>query len=154
MSVSVQLIINTKDMQKFNTTGKRIKRGVLKGVKKGMVLFQKEAKKFSGSNQLRIRTGALRDSIDYTVVDSSDMVIGTLGSDKLYAAIHEYGGTIAARNAKHLVFKTPDGWRKVSSVNIPPRPFLRPAIENNKNEVARIINDEILKSFKSNLFGR
>lgn len=155
MSTFVKLTVNPSDMQKLQTTGKRINKGTLLGVKKGMKLFQTEAKKFSGSNQLKIQTGALRDSIDYTVKESGGLIIGTLGSDKLYAAIHEFGGTITARRAKFLIFKTQDGWRRVESVNIPPRPFLRPAIDHNIDAVAKIINAEVLKSFKSSgLFGR
>ena len=149
MGAFIKISVNPRDMQKVKNTGKRINKGTLLGVKKGMKLFRTEARKFSGSNQLKIKSGALRDSIDYTVKESGGQIIGTLGSDKIYASIHEYGGTITARRAKFLIFKTKDGWRRVESVNIPPRPFLRPAIENNRDEVAKIINREVLKSFSS-----
>jgi hypothetical protein len=43
-----------------------------------------------------------------------------LGADSpVYAAIHEYGGTIRAVNAPYLVFQTPDGeWHSVKEVTI------------------------------------
>lgn len=155
MKSSIRLEISKGSVRRFNNTDKRIKKGVLKGVKKGMALFKTKAKTFGGANQLKIRTGALRDSIDYTIKDTNNVITGTLGSDKLYAAIHEYGGTISARRAKYLIFKTNSGWRRVSSVTIPPRPFLKPAVEKNTGEFSKIINHEVLKSFRSsNPFGR
>jgi len=152
---SIRIEISEKSKRRFNNTDKRIMKGVLSGVKKGMALFKTTAKKFGGANQLKIRTGALRDSIDYTVKDKGNVITASLGSDKIYAAIHEYGGTISARSAKHLIFKTNNGWRKASTITIPPRPFLRPAVEGNINAVSKIINHEVLKSFRStSLFGR
>ena len=149
----VKLEVNRFDLDKISQMGKRAKKGSIRGMKKGMKIVLNEARSFSGSNQLNIRSGRLRDSIQTEVrVDGND-VVGFIGSDLIYSAIHEYGGTITARSSKYLIFKTNRGWRKVSSVNIPPRPYLRPAIENTQKEVEKILSESILNSIKGRVLG-
>ncbi len=48
------------------------------------------------------------------------------GSNIIYAGIHNFGGTIRAKNGKHLAFGLPGGlgFRKVEAVDIPQREFL------------------------------
>jgi len=48
------------------------------------------------------------------------------GSNIIYAGIHNFGGTIRAKNGKHLAFRLPGGlgFRKVEAVDIPKRQFL------------------------------
>jgi len=47
------------------------------------------------------------------------------GANRIYAAIHQFGGTIRARNAKALRFALAGGgFATVQSVKIPARPFL------------------------------
>lgn len=53
-----------------------------------------------------------------------------VGTNVEYAAIHEFGGIIKARNAEALVFQTLDGqWHRTKSVHIPARPYMRPALD-------------------------
>ncbi len=47
-----------------------------------------------------------------------------IGTNKPYAAIHQFGGTIKAKNKPYLLFKVGDGFRRVKQVNIPARPYL------------------------------
>ena len=148
-----QVTMNPADKKKLATTGLRFHKGTLKGVKKGMKMLQESAKRFDGSNQLRIRTGKLRDSIDYSIKDNRSEIVAFLGSDALYARIHEFGGTITARRSKHLVFLTNSGWRRVKSVTIPPRPFLITAISKNKDKFAKIVNEGAVAGWKGRLLG-
>lgn len=68
--------------------------------------------------------GHLRDSITYAVTPSEVQV----GSNLIYAAIHQFGGTIHARNKPYLAFSVGRGSDaahvRVKSVEIPARPFL------------------------------
>jgi len=90
-------------------------------------------------------SGHLRDSIRSQLVGSNAVRIGT---DKEYAAIHQFGGRTAAhvilpRNKKAL--KTPYGlFRKVRHPGsvIPARPFLGVS-EANSSELLGIINEYI-----------
>lgn len=48
----------------------------------------------------------------------------TVGATVHYAAIHQFGGVIKAKNAKALRFRIGDQWVTRASVTIPARPFL------------------------------
>lgn len=65
-------------------------------------------------------TGALWDSIDYRA--TMDQV--HVGSPLVYARIHQFGGTITAKNAKMLRFVSNGETYFRRSVYIPPRPYL------------------------------
>lgn len=52
-----------------------------------------------------------------------------------YAHIHEYGGTITAKNAPYLTFKTLDGrWHRVKSVVMPERSYMRTSFREQAQE--------------------
>lgn len=69
-----------------------------------------------------VQRGRLRDSITHEASDSSVAI----GTNVVYAAIHQVGGKITAKTAKGLRFRLPGGLgsRTVKSVTIPARPFL------------------------------
>jgi len=63
----------------------------------------------------------LMRSISHEATDSGVAV----GTNVLYAAIHQLGGTITAKTEKGLVFKgVGDQWVRKQQVTIPARPFL------------------------------
>jgi len=63
----------------------------------------------------------LRDSITHDAEDRKTEV----GSNLIYAAIHQFGGIIRAKAGGYLTFQIPGvGWRRVASVAIPARPYL------------------------------
>jgi phage virion morphogenesis protein len=65
--------------------------------------------------------GHLRDSITHDADDRAAIV----GSNLIYAAIHQVGGIIRAKAGGMLTFKIPGiGWRRVAKVTIPARPYL------------------------------
>ncbi|WFF39582.1 phage virion morphogenesis protein [Moraxella nasibovis] len=65
-------------------------------------------------------TGELSDSISTKATSTTAQV----GTNVVYARIHHFGGTIHAKKAPFLMFKTPSGFARVKSVTIPSRPFL------------------------------
>lgn len=65
-------------------------------------------------------TGRLRNSLTYAV--QGDTV--EVGTNVKYAAVHQFGAVIRAKNVPYLVFKTPTGYAKVKQVTIPARPYL------------------------------
>ncbi len=132
MGTFIKFKPNKRNSSIINGTGKRMKEGALRGLKEGMKIVLADAKKFGKAGGLKIKTGALRDSIDYTVTEKGDSFIGVLGSDSDYAAIHEFGGE-SGRGLKSIM---------------PKRPFLEPAVRDNEDELNKIINKEILASFK------
>lgn len=83
--------------------------------------------KLSG-DPLHRRSGNLSRSVVPYRKDSGTVLEGGAGAGAgiPYAHIHEYGGTITAKNAPYLTFKTADGrWHKVKSVVMPERSYMR-----------------------------
>ncbi|MBI5328862.1 MAG: phage virion morphogenesis protein [Deltaproteobacteria bacterium] len=48
----------------------------------------------------------------------------TVGTNVQYAAIHQFGGKITAKNKPYLKFKVGEKWVSKKSVTIPARPFM------------------------------
>lgn len=104
---------------------------------------------------LKVRTGRLRSSVTKDPASgarvSANRYMVSVGTDVVYGAIHEFGGTIVAKTAKGLVFPIlPRGskawskgmnvpWARVQSVTIPARPWLAPSFEDNEMAVIRIL---------------
>ena len=124
---------------------KRIHGELLKAVRASARRIDKAAKLNLSNKSLKVRSGSLRSSIRADI--DAARLEGTVGTNIVYAKIHEYGGTtkphrIEPRNAKALRFatamsiKTKKATRYafVQFVNhpgsrIPARPWLRPAYE-------------------------
>jgi len=122
-------------------------KGTEKGVKVAMDRMESDAKTFSGANQVQVKSGYLKNSIKTRVTKSpTGNIVGVIGSSAIYAAIHEFGGLVQA-GGSYMTFKGDFGWRKASSVLIPKRPFLKPAVERNrksmKSNIIKSINTEI-----------
>ncbi len=92
----------------------------------------------------RNRTGVLEGSI--SIIDFATRAgygfRGEWGSkDVRYALIHELGGRIVPKNAKALSFVIGGERVFAKSVNIPPRPYLRPAADAIYPQLAENINE-------------
>lgn len=90
--------------------------------------------------QTLIDSGRLRTSITYMPGPSSVEV----GTNVVYAAIHQFGGTIHAKNAPHLVFKIGGRFASKDQVTIPPRPFLG-IDEGDRAEIGNILRDHLFR---------
>lgn len=77
------------------------------------------------------QTGTLRSSI----VEKVNNLKGTVWTNLVYAAIHEYGGIIKPKKWKYLVFQK--GWKTIfaKKVRIPKRPYLFPALEESQSQI-------------------
>ena len=64
--------------------------------------------------------GGLQGSITSEATDTEVVV----GSNKIYAAVHQFGATIRPKRAKALRFQLAGGWVSRQSVFIPARPYL------------------------------
>ncbi len=62
------------------------------------------------------------------------------GTNKIYAAIHQFGGVIRPKNKPYLTFKLPGGgFRRVKQVTIPARPYLG-INEDDEENIVDIVN--------------
>lgn len=63
-----------------------------------------------------------------------------IGTNVIYAKQREFGGTITAKNAPYLVWRDYDGgWHRARSVHQAATPYMRPAIDENGDQVRREI---------------
>lgn len=90
--------------------------------------------------------GHLRDSIQRAPATDDEVVIGT---NLIYAAIHQFGGVIRPKNAKKLAFKTPFGFALLDQVTIPARPFFGLSEEDNQ-----IIPEIVFDHYREAVDGR
>lgn len=120
------------------------KKALLEGVKKSMFFVEGKAKEsFGKAGKLKVQTGHLRRSIKSSVKERHNMLVASLFSNVIYAAIHESGGVIRATNKPYLKFQIGNRWVSVKEVTIPARPYLEPAISENVDEMYKIIYDNI-----------
>lgn len=97
------------------------------------------------SGRTMMERGALRNSI-HARATATEAIIGT---DLIYAAIHQFGGIIRPRRGQYLRFRVAGGrWATVRSVRIPARPFLPVDRAGNlRPETERWIGAEIGRRF-------
>ena len=79
------------------------------------------APKADGSPATLIQSGTLLRSIRITKLLAASVAVGT---DRIYAALQQFGGEIKPVNAKVLVWTTKEGKKVFAKrVKVPPRPF-------------------------------
>ena len=154
MSDIVGFRITTEGFERArDLTGAQLQAAVMRGMEKAMANAATQAKKnASGRPGPNVDTGRLRSSITHEVTDNGDRVTGVIGSDVVYARIHELGGVIVPRVAKHLRFQLPDGeWVTTDKVTIPARPYLQPAINSPfaQKAITEFIRLSIERTFKA-----
>ena len=98
-----------------------------------------------------------RETGGRTLVDSRRLLLSithragrdqvTVGTNVIYAAIQQFGGTITARKAQALVFNIPGaGWATVRSVTLPARPFIGLS-DADRAEIPRIVVDTVRRAW-------
>lgn len=92
----------------------------------------------SSGGKTLTKNATLKNSITYR--ESSKNV--DVGTNIIYAAVHQKGKKIKAKDANYLKFKVGDTWVQKKSVEIPARPFLGISDEDRK-EIQNIIKDRI-----------
>jgi len=148
--IDIQLAPETLKM--LTEQKKSISDAIMKGFRDGMYSLEAKVKNsFGKTGFLNVRTGHLRRSIKVTIKREGSEIVGAIGSNVKYAAIHEYGGVIKAKNAPYLHFKTSKGnWVRVKQVTIPKRPFIAPFLKSGARTIERNINEEIAKATGGN----
>lgn len=88
-------------------------------------------------------SGLLRRSITH----KSDDKTAVIGTNRIYAGIHQFGGVITAKKAKYLRFKINGREVFAKSVAIPARPFLGVS-ETDKEAVKDELNTLLTEALK------
>jgi phage gpG-like protein len=127
------------------------------GVRSGLEEFLQDVQrtvvgeKLSGQ-VLHVRTGALRRSIQYAIEETGRGFLGKIGSNLVYAAIHEYGGIISAR-LRPLKFKTDRGWVTIPIggwVVMPERSYLRTSLQEELPDFPDTMKKRIVAALEAN----
>jgi len=93
-------------------------------------------------------TGNLMNSIQTQTTKVEDTLAEvSVGTGVEYAAIHEFGGIIVPKKASGALVFFIDGQRIVTmSVNMPARPYLRPAADEHLQEIEAVVLSGLYRS--------
>jgi phage gpG-like protein len=111
IKITAQIIGVEAVIAKLNLLGFGAQERVEAEVKRlGLELLRKVKEEKLSGQVLNVRTGSLRRSINMKSVVDRNQITATIGTNKNYAAIHEFGGQtreheILPRNAKALLFE-------------------------------------------------
>lgn len=72
------------------------------------------------NRRILTESGRLANSITH----EAGRDVARVGTNLIYAAIQQFGGTIVPKNASHLVFRLASGIVRANSVTLPARPYL------------------------------
>ena len=103
-----------------------------------------------GDDHLNIGEGTLTSSIEVTKEKQTQTLAEVgIGTNIIYARIHELGGIIKAVSAKMLSWIDDAGNRIFANlVHMPARPYLRPAMDENEDKIVKAVETEIWRNLK------
>jgi hypothetical protein len=85
--------------------------------------------------------GSIQTVLDKSIETSAE---ASVGPTVIYGRIQELGGTILPIHGEYLTFQTYDGqWHKVKVVHMPPKPYLRPALDSHQDEILQAAGYQI-----------
>lgn len=136
------------DQKYLKSMPKRLKKGLLSGMRNAMFFGEKEAKSsFDKPGHLKARSGHLRRSIRSGIKEKPLSIVGWIFTDVIYGRINELGGIIRPKKGKYLKFQIAGKWVMVKKVTIPAKPYLGPAITDHINQIKNIIIGSTVKAF-------
>lgn len=129
-------------LARLSGAAEQLRANVTRVITRGSLTVQARVKEQKLTGQvLSVRTGTLRRSINRRIEAGPDGIFATVGTNVRYAAIHEYGFN-GTSNVKAHTRKITQAFGKPlreaalqnvrahsRKVNMPARPFLRPALQ-------------------------
>jgi len=136
--------------RKFDKAGKTMPKTVERAMWKCVYMVQRTGKrKLTGGNPLNVRTGELRSSLSAEVNKiHGNEYEGRVGTNIIYGKIHEYGATIRAKTGEYMTWPSGAGWVRAREVRIPARPWLNPALRENRQKINKTLGMEVKDHFK------
>lgn len=158
--LNVQLVGDRELIQKFDAMPSRLHDALLRKVRVLALQLERKVKVDKLSGQvLKVQTGNLRSSIQNTVIDSAQKIVGKVYSagDVKYAGIHEFGGKtpphVIEAKGKALAFMM--GGKQVFAKRVnhpgstmPERSFLRSSLADMRAEIVRGLQDAARQGVK------
>ena len=144
----VTILINNTAAIRKAVTGKQLEKAAMAG---GFVI-ERAAKinvssTFSGkSTGAAGLGGSIQTVVEKTTAKSSTV---NVGPTVIYGRIQELGGVVLPVFAKMLSWVSDSGERIFANkVQIPARPYLRPAVDNNKDDIVDAISYQLEQQIK------
>ena len=141
--MNITIIIHEENLSKIKNLPGNFKKGLTRGLTKAMLFAEGQSKRrFGTKGNLQNRSYHLRDSIE----SGAEGNVGWLGTNVFYGEVNELGMTIRPKKGKYLKFQIQGQWKTVKEVIIPPRPFIRPAVEENAIKLGDIIMKAVMET--------
>lgn len=141
--VSVQGL--AEEIRLLNGFAEGLEPAMARGVQKGLYRVEAATKGRLSGEVLHVRTGRLRNSVTASApIVSGGNVEGRVGTNVVYARIHELGGEIVAKTGSYLKFQIDGQWVQVPRVVMPRRPYLQPSLDENRASIAEDIRGEVM----------
>ena len=145
--------------QKLASFSAALKGNLTKGLyEAGLILKGDIKQKLSGPGHTRnpgtgnpypgVLTNRLRGHIGSRMIGADTVSVGT---NVIYAPVHEFGTTmtVTPRQRRYLHWSGKIHLKAATTtIHIPKRPFMKPAFEDKKDDVIRVIQKEIYKPIR------
>ena len=126
-----------------------VDRGMRRGMRAATIDVAGRVKELINGEVLNRRTGRLWKSIQPEVAERLGRVIGIVGTDVKYAAIHEFGGIIRPRSESgRLAFRIGDDFVMTSQVEMPRRPFMSRAATERTPQIKRLLAKYVMQEVR------
>lgn len=134
----------------------RLREEMVTATKRFLLKLTKRVKEKLSGQVLNVRTGRLRRSIHMEVNESVTSVVGTVGTNVIYARPHEYGGPVTVKEHLRTVkqawgrpLKEPKQVTVRSHVkNLPERSFLRSSLLELKDDFYQEVDAGVKRAMK------
>jgi phage gpG-like protein len=136
-SAIVRVVNLTKDMA----------RNLRSAMQKGLNYYRDRVVKniTSGKYGIKTKSGRLRGSMETAITGTGLNLKGFVGTNLIYAAIHEFGGVITAKRAPYLVFQVAGNWVRTKTVKIKRKEYMKRTLVAEKGKILRIMAQELLR---------
>jgi len=129
---------------------KAVNQGMMFAMRRSMIRLTNHIAEHKLHGQvLNVRTNRLRSSIQKSAGNRIDVtssgISGTVGTNVVYAKIHEYGGVIKPKTKKALKFKIGNTWVTTKQVKMPKRPYMKPSLREKTGDILRFFSEDVQK---------
>lgn len=143
------MMVTITGMDSLLATLDRMQRGA--GLRQGITRACREVVEKAAVGNCPVDTGELQRSITSETPGPNDPPIGIVGTNKEYAPYVEMGTGLFATNkdGRHTpwVYKDAKGNEHVC-IGQKPQPFLQPALQDNRDNVVRLIKEGVMQDVK------
>lgn len=153
--MEIKIEVKKASIDRIRKAPEEMRNSLIPAMKKCMAIAEATSKTqyLSGPRPQKLdrRTGRLRGSVSTATRRDADKIIGEIGTNVVYARIHEMGfnGTVGVSShvRRTKTGKSATVRAHARRLYMRKRPFLRPAIEDNIEKFKTIFRDAVIAAF-------